>query len=90
MYTKNNFPEISVTITTTGKISQNKAGQASPEIRITQVYLQLEYEPVLGLAKVYTQNAWHNALSYIFINGTWKIVQAHARKNSNWKPGQGS
>ena len=90
MYTKNNFPEISVTITTTGKISQNKADQASPEIRITQVYLQLEYEPVLGLAKVYTQNAWHNALSYIFINGTWKIVQAHARKNSNWKPGQGS
>ena len=90
MYTKNNFPEISVTITTTGKISQNKAGQAAPEIRITQVYLQLEYEPVIGLAKIYTQNAWHNALSYIFINGAWKMVQAHARKNSNWKPGQGS
>ena len=93
IYTSSTLPDISVTITTTGQITSTgtkTGGQTTPEIRITQVYLQLEYEPVLGLAKVYTQNAWHNALSYIFINGTWKIVQAHARKNSNWKPGQGS
>ena len=92
IYTSSTLPDISVTITTTGQITSTgtkTGGQTSPEIRITQVYLQLEYEPVLGLAKIYTNNAWHNALSYIFINGTWKIVQAHARKNSNWKPGQG-
>ena len=93
IYTKNNFPDISVTISTTGRINSTtgskSSGQTAPEIRITQVYLQLEYEELTGLAHIYTNNAWHNALSYIFINGTWKIVQAHARKNSNWKPGQG-
>lgn len=47
-YTSSNFPNISVTITTTGRTSSTTGGKSSTtsEIHITQVYLQLEYEEV--------------------------------------------
>ena len=70
-YTSSDFPSLSVGVTTVGKKSQSK--DDNYQIRITQVYLEVTYEPVET-----------NAL-YIKQNGSWvKYSQAYKKVNGAW------
>lgn len=74
-YTSSNFPSLSVTITTAGKKSSSK--NSSFQIRITQVYLELEYEEVAESSdEIYIkQNGIWTKYSQVYkkINGTWLL-----------------
>lgn len=72
-YTSLNFPSLSVTITTAGKKSQSK--NSSFQIRITQIYLELEYEEIVEDPPAY----------YTKINGSWKkILTIYKKINGIW------
>ena len=49
-YTNSNFPSLSVTIVTTGNLASS--GKDNFQIRITQIYLELEYEEVGHYTKI--------------------------------------
>ena len=66
-YTSSNFPSLSVAITTTGKKSSTKDDDF--QIRVTQVYLELEYEEVI-------QDI------YIKENGNWNKYSAVYKKEN--------
>lgn len=74
-YTSSNFPSLSVTITTAGKKSSSK--NSNFQIRITQVYLELEYEEVAESSdEIYIkQNGIWTKYSQVYkkINGTWLL-----------------
>ena len=61
-YTSSNFPSLSVTIVTAGNKSQSK--NSNFQIRITQIYLELEYEEIIEEPSAY----------YTKINGSWKKI----------------
>lgn len=74
IYTSSNFPSLSVTITTAGKKSQNK--DSSFQIRITQIYLELEYEEIIEDQSAY----------YIKVDGRWrKVLTAYRKVNGAWE-----
>lgn len=62
IYTSSNFPSLSVTIVTAGKKSQSK--NSNFQIRVTQIYLELEYEEIVEDPPAY----------YTKINGSWKKI----------------
>lgn len=73
-YTSSNFPPLSVTITTAGKKSQNK--NSSFQIRITQIYLELEYEEIIEDSSAY----------YVKVDGRWrKVLTAYRKVNGAWE-----
>ena len=72
-YTSSNFPSLSVTIVTAGKKSQSK--NSSFQIRITQIYLELEYEEIVEEPSAY----------YTKINGSWKkIITIYKKIDGVW------
>ena len=72
-YTSSNFPSLSVTIITTGRKSQSK--DSSFQIRITQIYLKLEYEEIVEEPSAY----------YTKINGSWKkIITIYKKIDGVW------
>lgn len=72
-YTSLNFPSLSVTITTAGKKSQNK--DSNFQIRITQIYLELEYEEIVE----------DNSIIYIKESGNWnKYSTVYKKENGVW------
>ena len=72
-YTSSNFPSLSVTIVTTGRKSQSK--DSSFQIRITQIYLKLEYEEIVEEPSAY----------YTKINGSWKkIITIYKKIDGVW------
>lgn len=74
IYTSSNFPSLSVTITTAGKKSQNK--DSSFQIRITQIYLELEYEEIIEDPSAY----------YVKVDGRWrKVLTAYRKVNGAWE-----
>ena len=73
-YTSSNFPSLSVTITTAGKKSQNK--NSDFQIRITQIYLELEYEEIIEDPSAY----------YVKVDGRWrKVLTAYRKVNGAWE-----
>lgn len=73
-YTSSNFPSLSVTITTAGKKSQNK--NSNFQIRVTQIYLELEYEEIIEDPSAY----------YVKIDGRWrKVLTAYRKVNGAWE-----
>lgn len=68
IYTSTSFPSLSVIITTAGNKSQSK--NSDFQIRITQVYLELEYEEIVD----------EQSAHYIKIDGAWKKVIAVYKK----------
>lgn len=72
-YTSSNFPSLSVTITTTGKRSSTK--DDNYQIRITQIYLELEYEEIIE----------DNSIIYIKESGNWnKYSTVYKKENGVW------
>lgn len=72
-YTSSNFPSLSVTITTTGKRSSTK--DDNYQIRITQIYLELEYEEIIE----------DNSIIYIKESGNWnKYSAVYKKENGVW------
>ena len=64
-YTNSNFPSLFVTIVTTGLKNKNDF-----EIRITQIYLELEYEEVGYYTKI--NGSWQKIITiYKKIDGVW-------------------
>ena len=64
-YTNSNFPSLFVTIVTTGLKNKNDF-----EIRITQIYLELEYEEVGYYTKI--NGSWQKIITiYQKIDGVW-------------------
>lgn len=73
-YTSSNFPSLSVTITTAGKKSQNK--NSNFQIRVTQIYLELEYEEIIEDPSAY----------YVKVDGRWrKVLTAYRKVNGAWE-----
>ena len=71
-YTSSNFPSLSVTITTTGKKSSTKDDDF--QIRVTQVYLQLEYEEVIQDIYIKESGNWNKySAVYKKENGAWVL-----------------
>lgn len=74
IYTSSNFPSLSVTITTAGKKSQNK--DSNFQIRVTQIYLELEYEEIIEDQSAY----------YVKVDGRWrKVLTAYRKVNGAWE-----
>lgn len=72
-YTSSNFPSLSVTITTAGKKSSSK--NSNFQIRVTQIYLELEYEEIVEKPSAY----------YTKINGSWKkIITIYKKIDGVW------
>ena len=66
-YTNSNFPSLSVTIVTTGLKNKNDF-----QIRITQIYLELEYEEVGHYTKI--NGSWQKIITiYKKIDGAWVL-----------------
>ena len=73
-YTSSNFPSLSVTITTAGNKSSTK--NSNFQIRITQIYLELEYEEIIEDPSAY----------YIKVDGRWrKVLTAYRKVNGAWE-----
>lgn len=73
-YTSSNFPSLSVTITTAGKKSSSK--DSNFQIRVTQIYLELEYEEIIEDPSAY----------YIKVDGRWrKVLTAYRKVNGAWE-----
>ena len=73
-YTSSNFPSLSVTITTAGNKSSSK--NSSFQIRITQIYLELEYEEIIEDPSAY----------YVKVDGRWrKVLTAYRKVNGAWE-----
>ena len=73
-YTSSNFPSLSVTITTAGNKSSSK--NSSFQIRVTQIYLELEYEEIIEDSSAY----------YVKIDGRWrKVLTAYRKVNGAWE-----
>ena len=73
-YTSLNFPSLSVTITTAGKKSSSK--NSNFQIRITQIYLELEYEEIVEEPSAY----------YVKVDGRWrKVLTAYRKVNGAWE-----
>ena len=71
-YTSSNFPSLSVAITTTGKKSSTKDDDF--QIRVTQVYLQLEYEEIVEDIYIKENGNWNKySAVYKKENGVWVI-----------------
>lgn len=71
-YTSSNFPSLSVTITTTGKKSSTKDDDF--QIRVTQVYLELEYEEVIQDIYIKENGNWNKySAVYKKENGIWVL-----------------
>ena len=71
-YTSSNFPSLSVTITTTGKRSSTKDDDF--QIRVTQVYLELEYEEVIQDIYIKESGNWNKySAVYKKENGAWVL-----------------
>ena len=71
-YTSSNFPSLSVTITTTGKKSSTKDDDF--QIRVTQVYLELEYEEVIQDIYIKESGNWNKySAVYKKENGIWVL-----------------
>lgn len=71
-YTSSNFPSLSVTITTTGKKSSTKDDDF--QIRVTQVYLQLEYEEIVEDIYIKENGNWNKySTVYKKENGIWVL-----------------
>ena len=67
-YTNSNFPSLSVTIVTTGNLASS--AKDNFQIRITQIYLELEYEEVGYYAKI--NGSWQKIITiYKKIDGVW-------------------
>lgn len=74
IYTSSNFPSLSVTITTAGKKSSSK--DSNFQIRVTQIYLELEYEEIVEDPPAY----------YIKVDGRWrKVLTAYRKVNGAWE-----
>ena len=74
IYTSSNFPSLSVTITTAGNKSSSK--NSSFQIRITQIYLELEYEEIVEDPPAY----------YVKVDGRWrKVLTAYRKVNGAWE-----
>lgn len=72
-YTSSNFPSLSVTITTTGKKSSTKNDNF--QIRVTQIYLELEYEEIIE----------ETTTIYIKESGNWNQYSAvYKKENGVW------
>lgn len=73
-YTSSNFPSLSVIITTTGQ--KEKSKDDNFQIRITQVYLELEYE--VGTVE-------DNSIIYIKESGNWnRYSTVYKKENGVW------
>lgn len=73
-YTSSNFPSLSVIIVTAGKKSQSK--NSNFQIRITQIYLELEYEEIVEDPSAY----------YVKVDGRWrKVLTAYRKVNGAWE-----
>ena len=73
-YTSSNFPSLSVTITTAGDKSSSK--NSSFQIRVTQIYLELEYEEIIEDPSAY----------YVKVDGRWrKVLTAYRKVNGAWE-----
>ena len=73
-YTSSNFPSLSVTITTAGKKSSSK--NSNFQIRVTQIYLELEYEEIVEDPPAY----------YVKVDGRWrKVLTAYRKVNGAWE-----
>lgn len=71
-YTSSNFPSLSVTITTTGKKSSTKDDDF--QIRVTQVYLELEYEEIVEDIYIKESGNWNKySAVYKKENGIWVL-----------------
>ena len=71
-YTSSNFPSLSVAITTTGKKSSTKDDDF--QIRVTQVYLQLEYEEIVEDIYIKENGNWNKySAVYKKENGIWVL-----------------
>ena len=71
-YTSSNFPSLSVTITTTGRKSSTKDDDF--QIRVTQVYLQLEYEEIVEDIYIKENGNWNKySAVYKKENGIWVL-----------------
>ena len=74
IYTSSNFPSLSVTITTAGKKSSSK--NSNFQIRVTQIYLELEYEEIVEDPPAY----------YVKVDGRWrKVLTAYRKVNGVWE-----
>ena len=72
-YTSSNFPSLSVTITTAGKKSSSK--NSNFQIRVTQIYLELEYEEIIE----------DNSIIYIKEGGNWnRYSTVYKKENGIW------
>ena len=73
IYTSSNFPSLSVTITTAGKKSSTKNDNF--QIRVTQIYLELEYEEIIE----------DNSIIYIKESGNWnRYSTVYKKENGVW------
>ena len=71
-YTSSNFPSLSVAITTTGKKSSTKDDDF--QIRVTQVYLELEYEEIVEDIYIKENGNWNKySAVYKKENGIWVL-----------------
>lgn len=74
IYTSSNFPSLSVTITTAGKKSSSK--NSNFQIRVTQIYLELEYEEIVEDPPAY----------YVKVDGRWrKVLTTYRKVNGAWE-----
>lgn len=72
-YTSSNFPSLSVTITTAGNKSQSK--NSNFQIRVTQIYLELDYEEIIE----------DTSSIYIKESGNWSRYSAvYQKENGIW------
>ena len=72
-YTSSNFPSLSVTITTAGKKSSRK--NSNFQIRVTQIYLELDYEEIIE----------DTPSIYIKESGNWRKYSAvYQKENGIW------
>ena len=77
IYISSNFPSLSVIITTTGKKSSTKDDDF--QIRVTQVYLELEYEEVIQDIYIKESGNWNKySAVYKKENGAW-VLQSDLR-----------
>ena len=72
IYTSSNFPSLSVAITTTGKKSSTKDDDF--QIRVTQVYLELEYKEIVEDIYIKENGNWNKySAVYKKENGIWVL-----------------